>query len=62
MGQLLSTQKCVGLNQGKLPGKGDVNRASWFGLQVILVFQGLLASLVVPLEVSTKGDLSSPSP
>lgn len=51
----------VGLNQGRLSGGGDTNRASCFGFQVILVSQGLLAFLVVSLKVRTKGD-QRPSP
>lgn len=52
MRQLLSHMLIgvVGLNQGRLPGGGDVKRASRFGFQVILEF------LLVPLKVRTKGD------
>lgn len=44
-----------------LPGGGGTHRASQFGLQVILVSQVLLASLVGTRTVRTEGEQSSPS-
>lgn len=60
MGPLLSHMRVnmAGLNQGRVPGGGDANRASHFGFQVILESQGLLAFVVVFLKVRTKGDQS----